>query len=96
MGKINPYSVTLYPATRERGFIRTSFTFGEMDKYPQKAFTADSVAHMVAAVTAFAEKHGEPCYASVRCHAARKPPGFDKATDSLYFNLDNEKEPQVA
>ena len=88
MGKINPYSVTLYPAKRERGFISTSFTICGDVEHPTLQFTADSVAAMVAKVTAFAKKHGKSCYASVRCFAARKPPGFKKATDSLYFNLE--------
>lgn len=86
MGKINPYSVTLYPAKRDRGFISTTFTFGE--DYPTLQFTADSVKVMLARVAAFAKEHGKPCYASVSCLAPRKPPGFKKATDNLYFNLE--------
>ena len=40
-------------------------------------------------VTHFAMEHGEGCRASVRCLAARKPPGFKKATEDLYFNLED-------
>ena len=38
-------------------------------------------------VTQFAMEHGESCSASVRCLAPRKPPGFKRATENLYFNL---------
>ena len=88
MGKVNPYSVTLYPAKRENGFVVTRVELFSGKTYPEKAFTANSVQAMVAEVTAFAEEHGEPCSAHVTCHATRKPPGFKKATDGLYFNLD--------
>ena len=88
MGKINPYSVTLYPAKQERGFISTTFTICCDVEHPTLQFTADSVAAMVAEVATFAEKHGDSCYASVRCLAPRKPPGFKKATERLYFNLE--------
>ena len=94
MGKTNPYSVTLYPAKRDRGFITTSFTFGK--EYPTKRFEANSVDEMLLTVAAFASEHGKPCYASVRCDAARNPPGFKKATESLYFNLDKLPEPDAA
>jgi len=88
MGKIINYGVTLYPAKREGGFIATSFEFGLIDKYPKQRFEADSVKAMLDKVKAFAETHGKPCNASVRCLAPRKPAGFDRATHSLYFNLD--------
>ena len=42
---------------------------------------------LVDQVTHFAIEHGEGCNASVRCLAKRKPPGFNKATENLYFNL---------
>jgi len=91
MGKINPYKVTLYPAIRDRGFITTKFTFGET--YPTDTFEADSVAVMVQKVTKFATDHGAGCSASVDCLGKRNPPGFAKATDKLYFNLDSIPEP---
>ena len=88
MGKIISYSVRLYPAKREGGFIATSFEFGLIDEYPSLRFEANSVKAMLEKVEAFAETHGKPCSASVRCLAPRKPAGFDRATHSLYFNLD--------
>ena len=88
MGKIINYSVTLYPAKRERGFIVTNIEFGSLTEYPKQHFEADSVKAMLEKVKVFAETHGEPCNASVRCLAPRKPGGFDSATHSLYFNLD--------
>ena len=88
MGKIIDYSVTLYPAKRENGFIATSFQFGSGVEYPRLRFQADSIKAMLARVTVFATEHGESCNASVRCLAPRKPAGFDKTTNSLYFNLD--------
>ena len=87
MAQIRQYRVTLYPATRSGNSITTRFElFGK--SYPQMTFDAAGVPDMVRQVTAFATEHGEGCRASVQCLAARKPPGFDKATGALYFNLD--------
>lgn len=51
---------------------------------------------LIEQVTQFAMEHGEGCRASVRCLAARKPPGFKKATEDLYFNLVQIAAPKVA
>ncbi|NKB55085.1 MAG: hypothetical protein GKS00_02005 [Alphaproteobacteria bacterium] len=86
MAQIRQYQVTFHPAHRDDGFIVISF---EMTKsYPKHTFEAAGVADMVARVGSLAAGHGAPCSASVRCLSPRKPPGFDRATANLYFNLD--------
>jgi len=70
---------------REGAFVVTKFTM--MDSYPEKQLQAAGMDDLIAQVTHFAMEHGEGCRASVRCLAARKPPGFKKATEDLYFNL---------
>jgi hypothetical protein len=85
MAKSINYKITLYPAHREGGFVVTKFEM--MGKYPEKELTAAGMPDLVDQVTHFAMEHGEGCRASVRCLARRKPPGFKKATEDLYFNL---------
>ena len=85
MPKIREFKVTLYPAHKERGFITTKFSFGQT--YPNKLITAAGMPDLVSQVTTFANEHGEGCRASVTCVEGRKPPGFDKTTEDLYFNL---------
>ena len=81
------FTVTLYPAAREKGFIVTKQElFGRT--YPNKKLQAAGVPHLIQQVSAFAKEHGEACKASVQCHARRKPRGFDAATSDLYFNLE--------
>lgn len=85
MAKSINYKITLHPAHKERGFVVTNWEmFG---KYPEKVIEAAGMADLVNQVSQFASDHGEGCNASVRCLAPRKPPGFKKATSSLYFNL---------
>ena len=86
MPKSVEYKMTLYPAIREGGFISTKFEM--LKNYPEKYVTAAGMPDLLSKVTAFAKDHGEGCQASVRCLAARKPPGFKDTTTSLYFNLD--------
>jgi len=88
MGKIINYRVVLYPAQREGGFVTTKFEIGSGKTYPSLAFQADSVQAMLGKVKSFADAHNEGCRASVRCLAPRKPAGFDKATEDLFFHLD--------
>ncbi len=85
MPKSIEYTITLYRAHKEGSFIVTKFDFGE--ERPTRHITAAGMDDLVAQVTAFAKHHGEGCRASVRCLAARKPPGFKKATENLVFNL---------
>ncbi len=85
MPKAIDYTIKLYRAHREGSFVVTKFEFGETQ--PSKQITAAGMDDLVSQVETFAIEHGEGCSASVRCHAPRKPPGFKKATESLYFNL---------
>lgn len=86
MAKSINYRVKLYPAHKDGAFTVTKFeVFGT---YPQKDITAAGMPDLINQVSAFANRHGQGCRASVRCLAPRKPPGFDKATEDLYFNLE--------
>lgn len=88
MPKANDYKITLYPAHREGSFVVTKFDlFG--GTYPTKDITAAGMPDLVSQVTAFAEAHGKGCRASVKCLAARKPPGFKATTENLTFNLED-------
>ena len=86
MAQTRQYEVTLYPAHVEGEFIVTKFQIGG-ETYPARRFEAAGVPDLLDQVERFAMEHGESCRASVRCLSARKPPGFDKATKDLYFNL---------
>ncbi len=85
MPKSIDYTVKLYRAHKEGGFIVTKYEFGE--SHPTREITAAGMDDLVSQITTFAMEHGEGCRASVRCHAPRKPPGFKKATEDLVFNL---------
>ena len=87
MAQTRDYKITLYPAHREGAFVVTKFTM--MDSYPEKQLQAAGMDDLIAQVTHFAMEHGEGCRASVRCLVARKPPGFKKATEDFYFNLED-------
>lgn len=87
MAQSRDYKITLYPAHRDGGFVVTQFTM--MASYPEKHIQAAGMDDLIAQVTDFAMAHGESCSASVRCLAPRKPPGFKKATENLYFNLED-------
>ena len=85
MPKSINYEVSLHPAQREGAFVTTKWEmFGT---YPKKHITAAGMPDLINQVSSFAAEHGEGCQASVRCLAPRKPPGFKRATSSLYFNL---------
>lgn len=85
MAQVREFKVTLYPAHRERGFFVTKVNFG--NPYPNRTISAAGMLDLVGQVEAFANQHGEGCSASVRCLGGRKPPGFKKATQDLYFNI---------
>ena len=86
MVKSIDYKVTLYPAHKEGSFVVTKVDlFG--GTYPEKIITAAGMVDLINQVSTYAVEHGEGCSASVRCLAPRKPPGFKKATETLYFNL---------
>lgn len=86
MAKPCDYTITLHPAHKDGGFVVTTYDiFG--GTYPTANITAAGMDDLVTQVTQFAMEHGEGCSASVRCLAPRKPPGFNKATENLYFNL---------
>ena len=87
MAQSRDYKITLYPAHRDGGFVVTQFTM--MASYPEKHIQAAGMDDLLAQVTDFAMAHGESCSASVPCLAPRKPPGFKKATENLYFNLED-------
>lgn len=95
MAKPCDYRVTLYPAHKDGGFVVTKYdVFG--GTYPTKELTAAGMDDLIDQVTHFAMAHGEGCSASVRCLAPRKPPGFKKATENLYFNLKTKEELEAA
>jgi hypothetical protein len=83
--KLRDFTVTLYPATLDRGYIVTRFDFGQ--DLPKKSLQAATAEQAVAEALAFATTHGKPCQASVRIASGRKPTGFDKQTRALYFNM---------
>ena len=86
MAKSINYKVSLHPAYNEGGFAVTKWEmFGT---YPEKEITAAGMTDLINQVSSFAVEHGEGCQASVRCLAPRKPPGFKRATASLYFNME--------
>ncbi|MDE4099807.1 hypothetical protein [Phaeobacter gallaeciensis] len=85
MAKTLDYQITLYPAHRDGAFVVTQFQM--MASYPEKRIQAAGMDDLIDKVTQFAMEHGESCSASVRCLAPRKPPGFKRATENLYFNL---------
>ncbi len=88
MAKARSYKITLYPAGYDRGFLTSSFElFGK--EYPSREITAAGMADLKNQIRSFAQEHGEPCRASVRHFATRKPPGFDKATKDLYYNMES-------
>jgi hypothetical protein len=89
MPKSINYEITLYPAKRDRGYISTTVDFFG-GTYPKKSITAAGMDDLVRQITAFATDHGEGCSAYVKCLAPRKPPGFKKATEALYFNIDEQ------
>lgn len=85
MAKTLEYQISLYPAHRDGAFVVTQFQM--LGSYPEKRIHAAGMDDLIAQVTHFAMEHGESCSASVRCLAPRKPPGFKRATENLYFNL---------
>ena len=86
-----PYDVTLFPAERDGAFISTKFTSADIygNKLPKKTIEAAGVDDLLAKVAEFATEHGAGCQASVGDppRGKRKPAGFDKRTNRLYFNL---------
>lgn len=95
MPKPVDYKVTLHPACRDGAFISTTVDiFG--GTYPEKDITAVGMDDLISQVTDFANEHGESCSAYVKCLAPRKPPGFKKATEGLYFNLKTKQEIEAA
>ena len=87
MAKALNYKITLHPAGYERGFFTTTVDLFGKD-YPEREITAAGMADLKTQIRSFAKEHGEPCRASVRHFAARKPAGFDKATKDLYYNME--------
>ena len=85
MAQSRDYQITLPPAHRDGAFVVTEFTM--MASYPEKRIQAAGMDDLIDQVTHFAMEHGESCRASVRCLAPRKPPGFKRATEDLYFSL---------
>lgn len=85
MVQMRNYMITLYPAEVDRGFLVTKFRI--TDTHPTKHLEAAGISDLLDQVEHYAMEHGEPCRASVRCLSDRKPPGFDRATQDLFFNL---------
>ena len=85
MAQSRDYLIKLYPAHKDGGFVVTKFSITKT--YPQKQIQAAGMDNLVEQVTGYAMEYGEGCQASVRCLAKRNPPGFKKATEDLYFNL---------
>lgn len=95
MAKSVDYKITLHPACRDGAFISTTVDiFG--GTYPEKEITAAGMDDLLQQVTEFANEHGESCSAFVKCLARRKPPGFKKATENLFFNLKTKAEIEAA
>lgn len=88
MAKLRKFKARLYPAHKSRGgFYCFSFHVCGGDIYPTKEFEAASVRDVLEIVTSFAREHGAACHASISCLSKPKPPGFDAATEHLYFNM---------
>lgn len=88
MATLKKFKVVLHPAKRERGFTQTTMDlFGAVN--PTLVFEAQNTTAVIEIVTKFAVEHGKPCAAHVHCLSKPKPSGFDKATEQLYYNLDN-------
>jgi len=85
MAKLRDFKVTLYPASLDRGFVVTKFSFGQ--ELPKKKFQASTTDQVIAEAKAFAMEHGDACQASVSILSGRKPAGFDARAKNLYFNL---------
>jgi len=85
MAQSRDYLIKLYPAHKDGGFTVTRFSITKT--YPQKQVRAAGMDDLVEQITGYAMEYGEGCQASVRCLAKRNPPGFKKATEDLYFNL---------
>ena len=84
--KPRDFTITLYPAKREGGFVSTTIDFTQ--EYPRKGFQAATADQVVAEAKAFAVEYGEGCSASVRLVNGRKPAGFDAKCRGLYYNID--------
>lgn len=85
MAQTRDYLITPHSAHRDGAFVVTEFQM--MASYPEKRISAAGMDDLIDQVTHFAMEHGASCRASVRCLAPRKPPGFKRATEDLYFNL---------
>ncbi len=79
------YEVTLCPIHRIGGFVVTKYD--EIRNALKHAITAAGMDDLVDRIAQIAIEHGTGCRALVRCVGGRKPPGFDKATQNLVFNL---------
>lgn len=87
MAKRKEFEVTLYPADIKRGYPRTRFEIGGKH-YPRKTIYAAKLPDLLAEIEKFAAQYGKGCRAMVDCKASRKPPGFDRDTEKLYYNLE--------
>jgi hypothetical protein len=86
---LKKFKVQLYPAHKSHGgYFCFSFQVCGGDIYPTKTFEAASVKDVLEIVTGFARDHKAACHAAVNCLSKPKPPGFDAATERLYFNMD--------
>jgi len=97
MAKSRDYQVKLYPAHKDGGFVVTKFDVFGTEPYPEKLINAAGMLDLIEQIAHFALAHGEGCQASVRvADGGRKPPGFSRATSSLYFNLKTKAEIEAA
>ncbi len=88
MPKMKQFEATIHPASRDGHFISTKVElFGEK-KPPKHALEARTMDELMIQVDKLGNDHGEGCAIWVRCLEKRKPAGFDKRTDKLYYNLD--------
>ena len=85
MAQSKDYEVTLYPVHRKGGFVVTKYD--EIRNAPKHPITAVGMDDLIDQIAQIAIEHGTGCRALVRCLGGRKPPGFDKATQNLVFNL---------
>ncbi|NQV21850.1 MAG: hypothetical protein HQ511_10595 [Rhodospirillales bacterium] len=94
MPTLKHFEAALYPAARSGAFVTVELCIGQPEKVPRLKIEAATLGGLVDQVKTFAEAHGQPCAAWLRCTDKRAPAGF-KALPDLYYNLDNPK-PQAA
>lgn len=86
MAQLRKYEIVLHPAqTSDHGFVSIMIT----NVVARKTVEANSLPTLLDHVKTFAEEQKQGCSAWVRiADGGRKPAGFDKATNKLFYNLE--------